>query len=110
MTDTVKGVPFVTLLKLTSKGREDLDAAAKHLSTIAEQIEEVGGRCDAVMMTYGDTDAAVAGEVKDLETLMRLMANAQKNGIYVTDTHVGIRHPDIKDPRKPPVHRDRHHA
>jgi len=61
------------------------------------------------MMTYGAYDAMLAGDVPDLDALMRLLAATQEDGVYVTDTHVGYHPKEWKLPTPRHHTGKRHH-
>jgi uncharacterized protein with GYD domain len=83
---------FVTLMTLTPKGRERLAAAAESLATVGKDLEELGGKCGTLLVTYGRYDAIITGECPSPEAFAQLMGLLHGAGLYTTETHVGV-HP-----------------
>jgi uncharacterized protein with GYD domain len=83
-------VDFLVLLTLTTKGREYAEDAAKSLTTAGQVLLELGGKPETLLMTYGQYDAAVAGECPAQEALTGFVAWINDQGYYSTQTQVGV--------------------
>jgi|APFre7841882630_1041343.scaffolds.fasta_scaffold366146_1 uncharacterized protein with GYD domain len=82
-------VHFLVLFTLTTQGRGNPANAAANLTGMGKVLQELGGKVDKLMMTYGQYDAALAGECPDHNALTGFLAWVHDQGFFSTQTLIG---------------------
>lgn len=88
-TDQAGSVRFLMLLRLTTQGRNQGQAAGVMLQSIYDSLNKVG-EAREVMMTYGEYDAVVSGTCNTPEALAAFAALVNDGGYYSTETLIGF--------------------
>jgi uncharacterized protein with GYD domain len=92
-------VRFLVLLTLTLQGRNQTSNATASLNAAGKILTELKGRLDTLFMTYGQYDAAVAGECPNPDALTQFLAWISEQGYYTTQTLIGVAPETFKVPK-----------
>jgi uncharacterized protein with GYD domain len=77
---------YVTLFKLTAKGREELPRSAQHFEEITQAVKVGGGTIDAVYVTSGRYDYVGIVEYPTPEAAFKAHVKIAEMGLLETET------------------------
>lgn len=77
---------YVLLVKLTEKGKADVDNALKRREEVMSYVEKLGGKPRHVLMTFGRYDVVEIVDMPNDETAMKLAIKAAKTGDVKIET------------------------
>jgi uncharacterized protein with GYD domain len=77
---------YVTLIKLTQKGVENIKESPTRLDTAKELFKSMGSELKAFYLAMGRYDAVVIGEAPDDETATKLALTISSAGAIRTET------------------------
>jgi uncharacterized protein with GYD domain len=77
---------YVTLIKLTQKGVENIKESPTRLDVAKELFKSMGSELKAFYLAMGRYDAVVIGEVPDDETATKLALTISSAGAIRTET------------------------
>jgi uncharacterized protein with GYD domain len=77
---------YVTLIKYTQKGVENMKESPNRLDTAKELFKSMGGELKSFYLAMGRYDAVVISEGPDDETAMKLVLTVASAGAIRTET------------------------
>lgn len=77
---------YITLLKFTQKGIEDIKNGPARLDAAKELFKDIGAEITSFHLTVGRFDAVVVTECKDDETMAKVVLTIGQKGNVTTET------------------------
>lgn len=77
---------YITLLRWTQKGVENIKEGPSRLDKVKEAIKTAGGEMKAFYLTMGAYDMVAISEAPDDTTYVKLILSAASQGTVVTET------------------------
>ncbi len=71
---------YVLLVKITEKGKTDIDRTLKTRGEVMEYLKKLGGRHEGVYMTFGRYDAIEIVDLPNDEAAIKFAVKAGKTG------------------------------
>lgn len=87
---------YVLLVKLTEKGKAEINDALKRRDDAMEYVKKLGGKHKEVLMTFGRYDVVEIVDLPDDDAAMKLAIKAAKTGDVKVETLRAFTAEDMK--------------
>jgi uncharacterized protein with GYD domain len=77
---------FISLVKYTSKGIENIKESPKRLDEVKQLCEHMGAKVDAFYLTMGRYDIVIIVDAPDIETASKIILTIASKGSVSTET------------------------